>query len=81
MVSARELNYIWPYFRIEPVLQQYKTPIPSTTLQYELNYLEPATEYIFMVAAVNEAGESDISNVLSAKTFDAGKSQILRKLM
>ena len=37
-----------------------------------MSYLEPATEYIFMVAAVNDAGESDISNILSAKTFDAG---------
>ena len=27
-----------------------------------------------MVAAVNEAGESDVSNILSAKTFDAGKN-------
>ena len=26
-----------------------------------------------MVAAVNEAGESGVSNILSARTFDAGK--------
>ena len=54
------------------ILQQHRRPIPSATLQYELNYLDPASEYIFMVAAVNEAGESDVSNILSARTFDAG---------
>ncbi|KAL4218918.1 hypothetical protein ACF0H5_021505 [Mactra antiquata] len=41
---------------------------------YTVHDLEPATEYIFMVSAKNGAGVSDISNVLSAKTYDAGPS-------
>ena len=60
-------------FRLEEVLQQHKQQIPASVLQYEMNNLDPASEYIFMVAAVNEAGESDVSNILSARTFDAGK--------
>ena len=59
-------------FRLDEVLQQHKIQIPASVLQYEMNNLDPASEYIFMVAAVNEAGESDVSNILSARTFDAG---------
>ncbi|XP_052790482.1 cell adhesion molecule DSCAM-like [Mya arenaria] len=46
----------------------------STMLKYTISSLDPATEYIFMISAINGAGTSGVSNVLAAKTFDAGPS-------
>ncbi|XP_053381258.1 hemicentin-1-like isoform X2 [Mercenaria mercenaria] len=51
-----------------------KTEVESDTAKYLVEDLDPASRYVFMVSAVNDAGTSDISNILSAQTYDAGPS-------
>ncbi|XP_052221507.1 cell adhesion molecule DSCAM-like isoform X2 [Dreissena polymorpha] len=48
----------------------------GTNLQeYTVQGLDPASVYVLMVSAVNDAGTSDASNLLETKTFDAGPEQ------
>ena len=61
------------YYRLDITSPYTEIELSATTSQYTVGNLGPATEYIFMVSAVNGAGTSDVSNVLAAKTFDAGK--------
>ena len=59
-------------FRLEPDTRLSRQEVPSSQLELEVMGLDPATDYIFMVAAENDAGISDVSNILAARTYDAG---------
>ncbi|WAR31029.1 DSCAM-like protein [Mya arenaria] len=67
-LSASSVELAWSTQQREP-----QTPVDKVIIFYRKN-LDPATEYIFMISAINGAGTSGVSNVLAAKTFDAGPS-------
>ena len=67
-------------FRLEPDIRLSKQEVDASQLETEVSRLDPATDYIFMVAAENDAGISDVSNILAARTYDAGKFASLNPL-
>jgi len=48
--------------------------LDSSIFQFTIDDLDPASVYVFMLAAINKAGTSDMSNVLSAQTLDTGNN-------
>ncbi|KAK3589280.1 hypothetical protein CHS0354_008343 [Potamilus streckersoni] len=52
----------------------YHDEVSSSVTNFDVHGLDPATEYLFKVAAVNGAGESGASNIISATTMDGGPS-------
>ena len=57
-----------------------KIEVNGDITEYLVEDLDPASHYMFLLSAINNAGTSDISNVLSALTYDAGKMSILHKV-
>jgi hypothetical protein len=53
-----------------------KIEVNSDVTEYLVDDLDPASHYMFLLSAMNSAGTSDISNILSALTYDAGKYTI-----
>lgn len=41
-------------------------------VSHNVHNLQPGIEYLFVVTATNQAGEGEMSNSRSAKTFNAG---------
>lgn len=71
------VNYVIISYRkqIEEVSPYLKIQVDSDRLEYLVDGLDPASTYLFMLAAVNSAGTSNTSNILSARTYDAGPSE------
>lgn len=60
------------YCRHEVMYTKYDIMAGSGEVSHNVHYLQPGIEYLFVVTATNQAGEGEMSNSRSAKTFNAG---------
>eukprot|EP00105_Crassostrea_gigas_P005181 XP_011418682.1 PREDICTED: protein sidekick-1 isoform X2 [Crassostrea gigas] len=68
-------NYIAYYKqRHEVMYTKYDIMAGSSEVSHNVHNLQPGIEYLFVVTATNQAGEGEMSNSRSAKTFNADPS-------
>lgn len=60
------------YCRHEVMYTKYDIMAGSGEVSHNVHNLQPGIEYLFVVTATNQAGEGEMSNSRSAKTFNAG---------
>lgn len=60
------------YCRHEVMYTKYDIMAGSSEVSHNVHNLQPGIEYLFVVTATNQAGEGEMSNSRSAKTFNAG---------
>lgn len=60
------------YCRHELMYTKYDIMAGSGEVSHNVHNLQPGIEYLFVVTATNQAGEGEMSNSRSAKTFNAG---------
>lgn len=75
-VPQTPVDKVLMYYRrnIETSSSYQQQSLSPPSLQAIVDGLEPATEYVFMLKAINQAGSSAASNILAAKTFNSAPS-------